>query len=98
MRSNLITRLMTFVFAVILVPVAFAQTDQGRIAGRVLDPNGAIVPGAIVTVTNAGTNEVRTVTANSDGYFSAPALRAAKYTVAASDRSRSPGSCRGRRS
>ncbi len=84
MRSNLITRLMTFVFAVILVPVAFAQTDQGRIAGRVLDPNGAIVPGAIVTVTNAGTNEVRTVTANSDGYFSAPALRAAKYTVAAS--------------
>lgn len=61
-----------------------AQSDQGRISGRIVDPNGAVVPGASVTVTNAGTNDVRTVTANDQGFYSVPALRAAEYKIAAS--------------
>jgi hypothetical protein len=64
--------------------VVHAQTDQGRIAGRVVDPHGAIVPGASVTVTNAGTGEKRTVAANSSGEYLVPSLRAAVYTVEAS--------------
>jgi hypothetical protein len=65
------------VFAV----AAIGQTDQGRIAGRVLDPNNAVVPGATVTVTNAGTNEKRTATTNTNGEYLVPSLRAAVYTV-----------------
>ena len=62
----------------------YAQTDQGRIAGRVTDQNGAVVPGATVTVTNTGTGEKRRVTANDEGFYSVPALRAAPYSVEAS--------------
>jgi hypothetical protein len=66
-----------------LTSTALAQGDQARITGRVVDPNNAIVPGAAVTVTNAGTNEKRTVTANSQGDYSVPALKAATYTITA---------------
>src|SRR6476660_8176252 len=73
-----------FIFTlVIAASVAIGQTDQGRIAGRVVDPNGAIVPGASVTVTNVGTNEHRTVTANDSGEYTVPSLRAATYTLEA---------------
>jgi hypothetical protein len=60
-----------------------AQGDQARITGRVVDPNNAVVPGATITVTNAGTNEKRTVTASSQGDYSVPALKAATYTITA---------------
>lgn len=66
-----------------LVFIASAQTDHGRIAGHIVDPNGAVVPGATVTVTNIGTNETRTVTASDAGYYVVPGLRAASYKVSA---------------
>ena len=58
-----------------------AQTDQGRIAGTITDINGAVVAGATVTVKNAGTNETRTATTDSSGYYIVPSLRAAVYTI-----------------
>src|SRR4029078_6802295 len=76
-----ITTLFILVFS--LVFVASAQTDQGRIAGHIVDPNGAVVPGAAITVTNVGTNETRTVTASDAGYYVVPGLRAALYKVSA---------------
>ena len=60
-----------------------AQTDQGRIAGRVVDPNKAVVPGATVKLTNVGTGEKRTAIASAEGEYSVPALRAAKYLLEA---------------
>ncbi len=60
-----------------------AQAD-GRITGTVSDANGAVVPGATVTVTSDVTGEMRTVTAKEDGSFLVVALKPAKYTVAAS--------------
>lgn len=77
--------ILTTAFAVIaFASAAFAQTDQGRIAGKVQDPNNAVVPGATITVTNAGTNEKRTAAANDSGEYYVPALRAAVYIVEAS--------------
>lgn len=86
MRSHPITITIKalLILTISFLGVVHAQTDQGRIAGRVIDPNGAIVPGASVTVTNAGTGEKRTVAANGSGEYLVPALRAAVYKVEAS--------------
>lgn len=71
--------------AVILViaATAFAQTDTGKITGTVKDQNGAIVPGANITVTNTRTGEERSAKANDDGIFSVAALKASSYRIIA---------------
>ena len=66
---------------VLLAVSAIAQTDLGRISGRVVDANGAVVPGATIKVINTGTNETRTVTANDEGSYVVPALRPAVYKI-----------------
>lgn len=62
----------------------FAQTDQGRIVGTVDDPNGAVVPGATITVRNERTGEERTATASDEGLYIVPALKPSFYTVTVS--------------
>jgi hypothetical protein len=58
-----------------------AQTNKGGISGTVMDPNGAAVPGATVTVTNVGTNQSTTVTTSQDGAFSVSSLEPVTYRV-----------------
>lgn len=70
-----------FVALLAFQSVAFAQTDTGRIAGVVRDPNGAVVPGANIVVKNERTGEERTVTTDAEGVYQVPALRASDYTV-----------------
>src|SRR5215204_543112 len=60
---------------------ASAQTDTGRIAGVVRDPNGAVVAGAVVTAKNERTGEERTAMTDAEGVYQVPALRASNYTV-----------------
>ena len=64
---------------------AFGQSDTGSLSGTVKDQNGAIVPGATVTVKNQRTGEERTATTSTDGTFSIPALKASAYTVTATN-------------
>ena len=59
------------------------STVTGGLRGRVTDPQSAIVANASVTVTNAGTNNAITVTADGDGVFVANNLQPGTYTVAA---------------
>jgi hypothetical protein len=69
-----------------LVPAMFpvlAQTANGRIVGVVTDQQGAVVPGATITVTNTGTNEIRQTTSGQDGSYQVPDLPLGKYTVTA---------------
>ena len=54
----------------------------GTISGTITDPNGAVVPGATVTITNAATNQSFTTTSNSDGNYSTAVLSPGTYTVA----------------
>ena len=63
---------------------AQSQTTTGTIQGIVTDPNGAVLSGASVTVRNIGTGFERTVTSNSDGFFTAPLLPLGKYRVTTS--------------
>lgn len=61
-----------------------SQATTGLIQGSVTDPNGAVVVGASIKIRNVDTGFERTVTANSDGFFSAPLLPLGKYTLTAS--------------
>jgi hypothetical protein len=77
--------LLVAIAAILLVQMtAGAQTDQGRITGTVRDQNGALVPGASIVVKNDRTGEERTATANDQGVYILPALRASQYTITVS--------------
>lgn len=71
---------------VLLALVAFAQRDLGTITGTVTDSTGAVVPGAIVTITNTQTGEVATLLTTATGDFTRPALLPGTYTVTAEAR------------
>jgi hypothetical protein len=61
---------------------AWGQTT-GTIRGTATDQTGAVVPGATVTVTLAGTDSSRTVNTDSDGGFDVPELAVGTYVVTA---------------
>ena len=73
-----------FVLAIgfLLPAMAFAQADA-RFVGVVLDPSGAVVPGATVVVKNERTGEERTVVSNTEGRYIVPNLRPSLYTIRA---------------
>jgi hypothetical protein len=58
-----------------------AQTAGGTIQGQVIDPSGAAVSGAQVTVTEIATGVSRTVTTNSAGFFAVANLQPSNYTA-----------------
>ena len=66
-----------------LPTLAFAQND-GRFVGVVLDPSGAVIPGATVVVKNERTGEQRSVTSNAEGRYMVANLRPSVYTIKAS--------------
>jgi len=63
-----------------IIPVA-AQQTLGSINGTVLDPSGAAIPGAAVTVTNTATDLSRTTSTQSSGSFQIFNLPVGTYTV-----------------
>ncbi|MBS1813377.1 MAG: TonB-dependent receptor [Acidobacteria bacterium] len=56
-----------------------SQTVTGSIYGTVTDATGAAVPGATVTVTNVGTNDVLTTKSNDHGQFTFPVVNPGTY-------------------
>ncbi len=61
--------------------MAQSQSTTGTIQGTVVDQNGAVVAGAAITVRNLDTGFERSVTSNSDGFFTAPLLPLGRYRV-----------------
>ena len=64
-----------------LSATAFAQLETGQITGRVTDPNGAVVPGAAVTVKSVETGAVRNSTADEEGVYTVTNLLPGLYDV-----------------
>jgi hypothetical protein len=76
------SRLMFFILWLFGISIlGFAQAPTGTISGTVTDESGAVVPSATVTISNKATNFSRTITTNTEGLYSAPALPAGDYEV-----------------
>ncbi|MBV8857795.1 MAG: TonB-dependent receptor [Acidobacteria bacterium] len=70
--SQAALRLVLFAaLAALLTSATWAQSigSAGTVTGVVTDPNGAVVPGASVTISNPVTGYTRTVNADADGSF-----------------------------
>ena len=83
----MIARLDTILTALIIftlsaAPVA-AQTraTSTDLTGVVYDQSRGVLPGALVTATNADTNISRTTSTNGEGRYTIPALAPGRYTV-----------------
>ena len=72
-----------FVISVLLAVPAIAQQTAGNINGRVLDEQGAAVPGATVTATETATGFSRTVVSDATGNFKLMSLPVGTYDVRA---------------
>jgi hypothetical protein len=73
-----------FIIAMSLLPGSLAaQAVTGTILGTVTDSSGALIPGATVTLTHAGTGLMRTVVSDAAGEYTAPSLPTGRYTVTA---------------
>jgi hypothetical protein len=58
-----------------------AAQGFGRIVGNVVDPSGAVIVDAKVTVTQVGKGLTRTATTDSSGYYVLDSLRPAQYDL-----------------
>jgi hypothetical protein len=63
-----------------------AQSDTARLQGTVTDPQGGVVVGATVVLTNIGTGRQSSVTTNELGYYSLSALPPGNYHVEVSQK------------
>ncbi len=57
--------------------------DTGAIAGTVTDPSGAVIPRAVVVITDLETSQQTRVITGADGSFTAPGLAFGNYRVSA---------------
>ena len=57
------------------------QAGLGSITGTVVDPSGAVIPGAGVQMKDASTQGVRTISSNEVGLFTLPSITPGRYSV-----------------
>src|SRR5262245_11502525 len=61
--------------------LAGAQVLYGSLIGAVTDQNGAVLPGATVTITNKGTGQIREAVSNESGEYSITNILPGDYDV-----------------
>src|SRR4029079_313887 len=69
--------------ALLLAIPAFAQQGTTELRGKVIDAQGAMLPGVTVTVRNQATGMFRDTQSGSDGSFIASGLTPGTYEVTA---------------
>jgi hypothetical protein len=70
--------------SILLVGVAFAQTDRGTITGTITDQAGAVIPGAQIEATNINTGSMFRTESSSTGNYTISQLPVGKYQLSAS--------------
>ena len=86
MIKSSVSQILRLGLALIVLVIAFslwteAQSASARITGTVKDSQGAVVPGAKVTVVNVNTGVESHATTDSDGYYQALDLPIGAYKV-----------------
>ena len=66
---------------ILLPSLASAQTNTGSVRGTIIDPNGALVPGAQVKLVNEETSETRTMVSGEEGEFAFSPLVPGSYRL-----------------
>lgn len=79
-KSSLLLLLTCFCFLTFST-IATAQTVNGVISGTVVDPSGAVVPNATVTITNTGTGASQTTKTGSGGEYRFSLVPPGAYSV-----------------
>lgn len=73
--------LSTILILLTLFVTANGQEFRGSITGKVTDPNGAVLPGATVTLKSVGTNVETTSVTNAEGSYNFALVQPGKYTL-----------------
>ena len=77
-----LSRLIALCAVVLLLgSVALAQTNQGQIAGNVLDSTGAVVPNATVTAKSEQTGSIYSTVSTSAGSYRFPSIQLGRYVI-----------------
>src|SRR5271168_4050309 len=71
------------VLALIFAPLVWGQ-ENATITGTVLDPSGAAIPNAAITLTNPATGQVRQTVSNNDGIYLFANVGVGNFTLGAS--------------
>jgi hypothetical protein len=74
-------RLPLFLFIIGIGAPVMAQSFLGTIRGTVVDPQGQVVPGAAVLITDEATGVPRAVDTDAEGRYQAPDLKPGTYKV-----------------
>src|SRR5262249_18614955 len=68
--------------AMFMLPALAQSTiSSGSIQGTVTDPNGAVLPGVAITITNKANGQVAKLTSSSTGTYASGALQPGNYDV-----------------
>jgi hypothetical protein len=77
-----VARLLTVLLLCSFAPLAaFAQTETGQITVKATDPQGAVIPGAAVSIKSTTTGAERTTSTNEDGLATVTTLQPGIYDV-----------------
>ncbi len=61
--------------------VTYAQTNEGQLAGNILDPSGATIANATVTAKSDESGTVYTAKSSSTGNYRFPSIQLGRYTI-----------------
>jgi hypothetical protein len=81
MSKSHFAQILILLLAVMVVPTSLQAQDRGSITGIITDASGAIVPDAVVKVTNIARGDSIEVKSSSAGIYSAQNLIAGAYNV-----------------
>lgn len=83
MTFRLRASILTLLLVASTATLAHAQAFTASLVGTISDSNGGVLPGAMVTITNLGTSQERTVVTDGEGRYSVPLLPPGQYRIVA---------------
>ncbi|MBB5056317.1 outer membrane receptor protein involved in Fe transport [Granulicella aggregans] len=82
--SRMLRASLLILFIALMATFSQAQSTFGTILGTVKDSTGAVVPGAMILLTNKGTTSTRTATSDSGGEFTLSNIDIGTYSLSIS--------------